>query len=454
MKIDQSAALALCSTILASNLGQSKALKCGIKGITQECLGKTDVRYGLDTSYSLDDQDDFWKSISGLYIGEESGTTKDGIPLSQVPIPFVTGVPEGILTMSMVGAKTFTNFTSDGSRFIYQRYTFFENTNSSLPGFVSAYDAYYASTFEKDGTAELLTLIQLGIDDGYKLVDNSFLIPTVSKALAGFFDDVYVTFYCKTADCSSLQENVEWYEVDSNNVSTLIRGVRGSATKVDTAAWMAGFVNTYQDFNIPPPEAPYTTNEITLPSPFFTQPFDASTATTAPEFYSGIKFTEDDWKIRDPVFGESPYIEPDGILSGGFIAGITIASVIVAFAIFGVVYNHGVKAREKRVKSVVAKSIAKVMTFSSPKDLKPDELEKMFKRIDVDGNGVLSKDEVKGLVEEAGVGDMSAKDYDILFASIDTNVNGTLEFVEFCAFFAAISSDNDSNDDEFNDNTA
>jgi len=445
MKIDQYAALALCSTIFSSNLGQSKALKCGIKGVTKDCLGKTDVRYDLDTSYSLEDQDGFWKSIAGLYMGESVSSTKDGIPLSQVPIP-VPGLPG--LSISMVGAKTFTNFTIDGSRFIYQRYTFFKNNNPSLPGFVSGYDTYYASTFEKDGTAQLLTLIQLDVDDVYKLVDNSFLTPTAGKALFGVGDDVYQTIYCKTADCSTYQEYAEWYDVDSNNVSTVNRAVRGSSTKVDKATWMAGFVNTYQDLNIPPPETPI------ISSPRFTQPFDASTATTAPESYSGINFTEVDWKIRDPVFGKSPYIEPDGILTGGFIAGITIASVIVAFAIFGVVYNHGVKAREKRVKSVVAKSIAKVLKFSSPKDLKPDELEKMFNKIDADGNGVLTKDEVKGLVEEAGVGDMSDTDYDILFASIDTNGNGTLEFVEFCAFFAAISSDNDSNDDEFNDSTA
>ena len=35
---------------------------------------------------------------------------------------------------------------------------------------------------------------------------------------------------------------------------------------------------------------------------------------------------------------------------------------------------------------------------------------------------------------------MSEKDYDILFASIDIDGNGTLDFAEFSALFAAISS--------------
>ena len=33
---------------------------------------------------------------------------------------------------------------------------------------------------------------------------------------------------------------------------------------------------------------------------------------------------------------------------------------------------------------------------------------------------------------------MTARDYDLLFASMDLDGNGTLDFVEFCAFFASI----------------
>jgi len=36
--------------------------------------------------------------------------------------------------------------------------------------------------------------------------------------------------------------------------------------------------------------------------------------------------------------------------------------------------------------------------------------------------------------------------YDLLFASIDLDGNGTLDFVEFCAFFASISIDESSKD--------
>merc|ERR1712238_579541 len=98
----------------------------------------------------------------------------------------------------------------------------------------------------------------------------------------------------------------------------------------------------------------------------------------------------------------------------------------------------------------VLKSIAKSMTVTMSKNLSPLELENMFKKIDADGNGSISKAEVKGLVDEAGVANMSERDYNVLFGSIDLDENGTLDFAEFCAFFASISS-SDSFDDDSND---
>jgi len=55
------------------------------------------------------------------------------------------------------------------------------------------------------------------------------------------------------------------------------------------------------------------------------------------------------------------------------------------------------------VKEAVLKSLAKIIS----KNLTPQDLEKMLKKIDTDGNGNLDKSEMKGLVEEAGVLNMS-----------------------------------------------
>jgi len=55
------------------------------------------------------------------------------------------------------------------------------------------------------------------------------------------------------------------------------------------------------------------------------------------------------------------------------------------------------------VKEAVLKSLAKIIS----KNLTPQDLEKMLKKIDTDGNGNLDKSEMKGLVEEARVANMS-----------------------------------------------
>ena len=298
-----------------------------------------------------------------------------------------------------------------------------------------------SSTFEKDGGASLITVIYgHGPQEGYQLVPNSTLTPVAGKALFGVDLKRYETLYCTSPDCASIHFYGEDYTTPADNGTvSLERKHGGLLTRVDRATWDTEFENTYAEFNIP------TLEDATIKNPILSQLKDTNI-----EFKTGYKFGEEDWKKYDPEFGTSPYVEPDGILTGGFIAGVTIASIIVAVAIFSFIYKRGVEAREKRVKAAVAMSIAKTMNFSgTSKNLSPSELESMFVKIDNDGNGNLSKDEIKGLVDDAGVANMSEKDYDILFASIDLDGNGTLDFAEFSAFFAAISSEGAG--EEFNE---
>ena len=297
-----------------------------------------------------------------------------------------------------------------------------------------------ASTFEKDGSSSLITLISGFGDASYVPVANSTLSPVAGKALFGVGEDVYETMYCTSSDCDSIQAYSENFTIaDDGGAVSLNFREGGLLTRVDKATWDSKFASAYADFNIP------TLEDAAIKTPYLSQLEDTNI-----EFVTGYKFGEEDWKKYDPAFGTSPYVEPDGILTGGFIAGVTIASIIVAVAIFSYIYKRGVEAREKRVKAAVAMSIAKTMNFSgSSKNLSPSELEAMFVKIDDDGNGNLSKDEIKGLVDDAGVANMSDKDYEILFASIDLDGNGTLDFAEFSAFFAAISAGGAG--EEFND---
>jgi len=443
--------LTLSSILLSILPQQSASLKCGIKGITGPCIGDTDIRYNPDVSYDLKDQDNFWALIEGLYISDECSFLPDGTIQTNVIFP---GLEEaGLGSWSGCGYKTFSNYTFDGSRYIWHAYNIAKHNGDGpgglqLPGYALPIDYYGVSTFEKNAE-----IVQLGTaaaypDGGDFSVDTenlSTLTPIGSKSFMALLEEndnidyMYETSFCTDSECNRVNKYSEFFLPPTDDgVRELKQFRRASFTKVDTKTWMEGISQAYVDCNIPPPDAPFTT----IPgfdSGLFVQPFDPTTSDSAPECFTRICPTEKDWKVRDPNLGTSPYIEPDGVLTGGFISGVTIASIAVALLIFYVIYKRGLENRERRVKEAVLKSIAKTMTLTTSKELSPSDLTEMFQKIDVDGNGNLSKSEVKGLVDEAGVANMSDRDYDVLFASIDLDGNGTLDFTEFCAFFASIS---------------
>ena len=242
------------------------------------------------------------------------------------------------------------------------------------------------------GAHHKFTYLQGYEKEGYEPGANSTLTPVAGKALFGVGVSQYETTYCISPDCASFQIYAEIYMtadgelVDSandNGAISLAVTTGGLSKRVDSrATWDSEFENTYAEFNIP------TLEDAAIKTPYLSQLKDANT-----EFMTGYTFTEEDWQKYDPEFGTtSPYVEPDGILTGGFIAGVTISSIIVAVAIFSYIYKRGVEAREKRVKAAIAMSIAKTMNFSGfSKNLSPSELATMFGKIDKDGNGRLSR---------------------------------------------------------------
>lgn len=314
-----------------------------------------------------------------------------------------------------------------------------------------------ASTFKKNSEAKLL-----GIVNGYgkelvaagensstlkHIPDKIFLMatpitdhPVVDRSL-----EYYDSMYCIDSNCNETKTYSELYETDKEG-TPYIRYSRTSSKKVDKDMWMEEFNKTFNEFYIPPSDDPFTgISEVNFNTPTFTQPFNINSGMT-PECITLVCPTEEDWKLVDPYLGKSSYIEPDGILTSNFVTGVTIASVTCALLLFFTIYKRGVMNRENRVKEVVLKSMAATMALKISKNLTADELKMMFKRIDIDGNGQLDKNEMRRLVEDAGVANMSDKDYDLLFTTIDLDKNGTLDFVEFCAFFSSISIDERSRD--------
>jgi len=442
--------IALIKTLFGILSTQCAALKCGINWVTEPCIGDTDSRYNPDASYNLKEQNQLWKSLEGLYVQDECDY--DGTTGEEETSIFLSLMPKemGMGSWSVCDVKGFMNITVNGSRAYFEKFSVMKNNADGVggvqnPSLVYPYSFYASSTFEKNGQADSLSFA-LGYAPESRLDKTPpMLTPVGDRALLGLTteDDGggrLILFYCVDAECSKMNGYFENYELDDNGVRSVSRFTRSTGKKVkNKEAWMDEWSKTYADYNIP------SRDEATLlfKNSYFTQPFDLGTSDATTECSTNCP-NETEWQSYDPVFGNSPYAEPNGVLMGGFIALITILTVVVATTLFYVIYKRGMDAREKRVKEAVLKSIAETMSIQLSKNLTPAELSKMFEEIDVDGNGHLDKNEVKALVEKAGVTNMTDRDYQVLFNSIDIDHNGVLNFTEFCAFFASISCDLDT----------
>ena len=61
---------------------------------------------------------------------------------------------------------------------------------------------------------------------------------------------------------------------------------------------------------------------------------------------------EEDWRNMDPNFNDtSPYGEPNGVLTGGFIAAVIISSIIVAAVIFYAVNRSLMRKQDSSLES-------------------------------------------------------------------------------------------------------
>ncbi len=102
MKVSKLSLISTFLVVLATLPTQSKALKCGINGVTKPCIGDTDSRYNQDVSYNLKEQNNFWKSLEGLYVQDMTFYDRNG-PITNTTII----VPAGLGTYDFSKAKSF-----------------------------------------------------------------------------------------------------------------------------------------------------------------------------------------------------------------------------------------------------------------------------------------------------------------------------------------------------------
>ena len=266
--------------------------------------------------------------------------------------------------------------------------------------------------------------------------DQSIYFFLESNQTFGVYRSAVLCFDDDCTDSTTFQESY----MNVNGTLVLDSFTRSTNRKITESEWLAEMDSTYTEFGIMTADTAVPGFNVST----FLQP-DLTAECAVPLSCP----TEEDWATQDPKLLTSPYVEPDGSPEAGFIIGVSLASLFILATGFYLFYKHRMQKQELRLKQVFATSIAKNIAGGKNKDLSPAELGNLYNKIDEDGNGTISKDELKLLIEDGDVVKLSSKDYNFLFSAIDIDGNGTVDFAEFCAFFASLPAQNESfNDDK------
>jgi len=246
----------------------------------------------------------------------------------------------------------------------------------------------------------------------YAVDENTVYLTGFDVRTGEFFS---ATDVCLDAACDQIQESTQSFK-SINGTNRRVLATEVTFTRFTSAQeWRAGLQNEYNSNNIPQNER----------IPLLADPCG-----------EGRCPTEEQWCTQDPSCSESPYQEPPASVKPGVIAGFVIAGVVLLVAVLYAIHRYLVAQQAKRYRITFAKRIADTINVqSSVRSLSPEALAEEFKQIDSKvQDGKLSKDELWEFISSGKAGEMDQRDFDALFAAMDLDKSGSVDFLEFCAF--------------------
>ena len=130
------------------------SLKCGIPSFTKPCIGETDIRYDPKQSFDLQDQDNYFKIIPGLYISHHYryDAEDSGIPRARTNVPTRGFNRLTYGTWNNFPNLMFHNISVAGSRMTHRTFRFSMHNgdhsvedlgeNITIPGIINVFDSY------------------------------------------------------------------------------------------------------------------------------------------------------------------------------------------------------------------------------------------------------------------------------------------------------------------------
>jgi Ca2+-binding EF-hand superfamily protein len=449
-------------------------MACKEKWWSNPCDSKNDIRYNPDISPDISNLNPILSKPAGLWKGTLN--QYDGDLKEYAPGLAVVGLyPKGPKPYSS-NADVFMNFTITGTRWeqhdIYvfpaAPQSFCDDNPVGIPGVLTNVaddgvcgvngvaivgDAFKTSTHEKND-------VLIGVaGTGLYLVDQSrieavksfswTIIPSgkgqiVESAANGDIRSVFA--YTLSNDFNSMLIEWSYYEVKEGTPPKLVlRQDINIEREEDESEWLKDIKESMVKFNVTD-----NTKE--------TYGIVPTTGQCAKED-AGCP-TLQNWCDKgdaSPLCGSTPYVE-ETTVNASVVTGVAFAigAVVIGAVVFLMLaYNKKKLAEVKeKIKNEFAKRI--VATFSIGSGSEAITMEKIteeFKRIDSGesegGDGMISKEEMKAfLVESSNVrdsilknsvgGQMKDYDFETLFALIDEDGSGDVDFAEFSAFMGHI----------------
>lgn len=412
------------AALLLTHLPVSEAIKCG-RPLTTACLGDTDIRYDPKSSNAAADQAPVWPKLAGLFRGD--GQVRVNI-LDPLVLPVPATPDSAVVALPFVD---FINVTVDASGTRQTLHSFFIFGTGFFERAV-----FGTTTHEKDGS--MISLPSIVSQDGatapnpvgaaiysgasfqsrsYPVDENTVYITTPFSP-AGNEKGVHsVTRVCLDAKCNQMQSSTNSFEQLPNGTVFREAAFEALYIRVKSAEeWKNGILDSYDTYNT-------NVSERVSPDEYICSK-------------EGFCPSEEQWCQSDPNCDPSPYEEPSASVKPGAIAGFVILGIAVLVLALYALHRYSAAKQAERYRTIFAKRIAEtIQVRGSVRSMNPAALAAEFERIDSDvKDGKLSKEELWNFISSGKAGDMDKHDFDALFAAIDLDKNGTVDFLEFCAF--------------------
>ncbi|KAL7572810.1 hypothetical protein ACA910_014667 [Epithemia clementina (nom. ined.)] len=432
----------LVGILLVSLFARASGTDCG-KWFSSDCLADSDKRYDKGYTNDIKEQQSFWKQYEGYWINEffqvnNPITGKDFTQPSffNPKMPY-TGIPyklrRAFYNESIVGSRFYSNrvYIYPPADEIFCNQTIPEgflnvigNGQCGVNGYSEDAGVYGTSSYEKDGRIQFLRSTgkygaNANPNSNMTAVDElTFFFASTIEA-TGFVNVFTGTFLNNLTQISGTQSSFVQGLPNNPILNTQVFLM----TKVTREEWLAAIEQEYETANVLPEDR-------------------IDVAGIQGCFSGDACLTEEEWCTADPECSSSPYQEPDGTLKAGPIVGIVLAGVVVAVALIVAYFEHKIRQLRKQARHDFARRVAQSVTLTpGSRQLSPEALAAEFKKIDQDKNGTISNEELWEFVSSGKLGEMTRPEFDALYAVMDADGNGTVDFLEFCAYMSLCKAD-------------